>query len=296
MIILNTKISVPREIWQIIILFFIVVTGLTSCQKEEPEYSFFTAGHAYGEPDSPHFGLHSPFVDFIPQLNNHPNMELGFFTGDVVSSSTPSHWDSAMADMSQLKMPTHIAAGNHDMSNEFIKRFEKYYYSFHHRDDLFIVLTPGLDEWNISGDQLEFLESTMNTNHLKVKNIFIFLHELIWWSPNNEFKNVKMSSFANYPGSSNYEDVVKPLLSSYSNNIVIYAGDLGSIDKVSPCMYHTDDNITLIASGMGGGIRDNIIITEVFEETIHHRLIALNGDDPQALGELEDFSLEFFEE
>lgn len=260
-------------------------------QISTPVYSFFAAGHTYGNPNNPHYGLHYPFVDYFPMINNYPNMEFGFFTGDVIVHSEVDYWDSAQMDISYLNLPVYIAAGNHDIGQEFVNRFGDYYYSFSYDNDLFIVLTPGLDSWNITGSQLEFLTNTLETNYNLVNNIFIFLHELIWWSPTNEYQNIEINFEPHYPGSTNFETVVKPLLLSYPNQITVYAGDLGATDQVSTFMYHSFDNITLIGSGMGGGIRDNIIITEVYEDSVYYNLVAINGNNPKALGELTDFSL-----
>lgn len=276
------------------IIFCLIILsniGLLSAQTDTVIYSFFTAGHTYGNPNSPHYGLHYPFTDFFPYLNTYPNMDLGFLTGDVVVQGTAAYWDSAQMDMALLNIPIFIAAGNHDIGSEFVNRFGEYYYSLIHNGDLFIVLTPGLDSWNISGQQLMFLETTLQDNHADVNNIFIFLHELIWWSPTNEYQNVKINYAPHYPGSTNFESVIKPLLLSYSNNFTLYAGDLGATDLVSPFMYDSFENITLIGSGMGGGIRDNIIITNVYDDSVYYDLVAINGTDPNALGEIYDFQI-----
>lgn len=272
-------------------LIILIQANSLCAQNEMAVYSFFTAGHTYGSPSSPHYGLHYPFTDFIPDINAYPNMDLGFLTGDVVVSGTAAYWDSAQADIDRFSMPVYIAAGNHDIGQEFVDRFGDYYFSFKHNNDLFIVLTPGLNLWNISGEQLTYLKYTLDSNHADVNNIFIFLHELIWWSPDNEYQDVEINYEPHYPGSTNFDTVVKPLLLSYSNTITIYAGDLGCTDNVSPFMYHHYNNITLIGSGMGGGIRDNIIITDVYSDSIHYNLVALNGTDPNALGEIYEFSL-----
>lgn len=256
-----------------------------------PIYSFFAAGHTYGSSISPQYGLHPPFVDFISEVNSFPEMQLGFLTGDVVVASTADYWDAAQVDINEFNMPIHIAAGNHDIGEEFLNRFENYYYSFIHQNDLFIILTPGLDSWNISGDQLEFMINAIDSNYTQVNNVFIFLHELIWWSPNNEYQNIEINFEPYYPGSTNFESVIKPLLLSYPNNFVLYAGDLGCSNVVSPFMYHNFDNITLIGSGMGGGVEDNFIVTEVYQDSVNFNLVAINGDDPKALGELTDFEL-----
>ncbi len=264
---------------------------MSFAQKDTPTYSFFSAGHTYGNALNVHYGLHYPFVDYIPIINNDPTMELGFLTGDVVFISDTAYWDSAKTDIAKLNMPIHIAAGNHDIGAVFINNFQNYYFSFRHNNDLFIVLTPGLNAWNINGNQLDFLISTLDSNYATVNNIFIFLHELIWWSPTNKYKDIKINYEPHYPGHTNYDTVVKPLLLSYPNKITLYAGDLGASDLVSPCMYDSFDNITLIGSGMGGGIRDNIIITEVYPDSVYYRLVAINGNNPDAMGEITDYAV-----
>lgn len=276
-----------KQLARILIFIFIAINTF----GQTPIYSFFSAGHVYGNPNSPHYGIHYPFVDYIPVLNDYPNMDLAFLTGDVVVAPTAAYWDSAQIDFDKFEMPLFIAPGNHDISQEFINRFGYYYQSFIHRNDLFIVLTPGISAWNITGDQLAFLTETLDNNYLSVDRIFIMLHELIWWSPTNEYQDVMINYVPHYPGSTNFDSVVKPLLLSYPNPITLYAGDIGAVSTVSPCMYHQFENITLIASGMGSGVRDNLIITDVYPDSVHYNLVALNGDDIHAMGELSDWAV-----
>ena len=41
-------------------------------QEDTVLYSFFSAGHTYGNPNTPHPGLHYPFVEYIPKIRNYP--------------------------------------------------------------------------------------------------------------------------------------------------------------------------------------------------------------------------------
>ena len=57
-------------------------------------------------------------------------------------------------------------------------------------------------------------------------------------------------------------------------------------------MYYNYSNITLIASGMGGGEQDNIIITEVdIEGKLNFKLLGINGEQPVELAGLEEYEL-----
>ena len=251
-------------------------------------YSFFVAGHVYGNPESPQIGLYPPFVQQAPFLNDYEGMALGVLTGDVVFKSTPEYWDGAQADMQQFDMPLYIAPGNHDRGLLFRDRFKKDYFSFRHSGDLFIVLSP--TEWNIGTTQLKFLTGALSDNS-DAGNIFIFVHELIWWEPDNQYRNVEINYRGHYPGSTNFWNVVVPLLTSLPQQIVLFAGDLGADDTVTPYMYDRHENLTFIASGMGGGRNDNLIITKVaVDGSFSFELVAMTGERDR-LGILTDHRL-----
>lgn len=286
------------------VLLFVILL-ISSCKKRSidiepiqeesieevfsPQYSFFVAGHTYGHPVNYQYGLHPPFVNQISYINNYPNIRSGILTGDVVAQSTQAYWDSATVDINQFTIPIHIAAGNHDRGTIFENSYE-YYYSFSIEQDLFIITSP--TAWNIEGEQKDFLIETINEQASLSNNIFIFCHELIWWSPENEFSNVKINYPPHYPGSTNYWSEISPILEAIPNNVVVFAGDLGCIANVDSYMYHQYDNITLIANGMGGGIQDNIIITEVDSlGNLNFKLMGINNDNPFELAKLKEYEL-----
>ncbi len=218
-------------------------------------------------------------------------MEFGFLLGDVVRDTTASSWDAVMEDINLINIPVFVASGNHDNSQEYLTRFGSYYYYFINYNDLFIVLSPSLTKWNIIDDQKEFLINTLNNFSDQVNNIFVIQHELTWWSPNNIFNNIVINYLPIYPGHTNFWTEVEPIFNNLQNNVVFFAGDLGATTQITPYMYYNYDNITLIGTGMGGGIKDNFIISDVYNDTIIFKLYALNYDDPTALGELSDYSL-----
>lgn len=238
----------------------------TSC-AEDQSYQFFVAGHTYGSPNEKRAGMHPPFVDYIPTLNADPDIELGFLTGDILKNySNLAFPEAAKSDIAKINVPVHIAAGNHDIHELYEQYFGEYYYRFMHGGDLHIILTPGLDDWNLEGQQLAFLEKTLASAAATSRHIFIYLHELIWWSPTNKYSDININYKSHYPGSTNFDTVVKPLLLSYPNEITIFAGDLGATAQVSHLMYDQVDNLTLIGSGMGSGTQDNIIVVTARDE------------------------------
>ena len=275
----------------IVLLAFSVICSPVFSQSDSILYSFFVAGHTYGHPENHQSGLYPPFLKEIDSINNNKHIELGVLTGDIVPEPTDNYLNSAKQNISQFNVPVYVAAGNHDISPGFKDRFGDYYFSFIHKNDLFIILTPSLDKWNISGEQKDFLIKTLEKDHKNVDNVFIFLHELIWWSPENEFRNIEINYRPHYPGKTNFHDEIEPLLKKIPNNIVIFAGDLGCTDKVSAYMYYKYDNITLVASGMGGGVNDNYIVVNVLKNrTLNYELVALQGNRKR-LGRIENFDL-----
>ncbi|MEE9442819.1 MAG: metallophosphoesterase [candidate division Zixibacteria bacterium] len=250
-------------------------------------YSFYVAGHTYGTPASwiDAKGLYEPFVEKFDLIRNHESMSFGFLTGDVVRSANNDAWDLVEKDIALLGIKTYIAPGNHDvklgMSNPqrdlFQQRFGKTYFSFLYNGDLFIVLDPNLDGWNISGKQLDFLKSTLEINQNQVTNIFVFSHQLIWWDIKRlNFASIKPNSLNGRSQNTNFWDEVFPLFSSLNNKVYMFAGDVGAHPKGNELFFTKHKNVSFFASGMGGGYRDNFLIVDVNEKYVYVDVILLN--------------------
>lgn len=284
-----------------VFLFFCLVFSFISCDKTKTppitpsiEYSFFIAGHTYGKPGVNNIGLHPPFKEKFEFLKSDTTLAFGIFTGDIVIEGTNQEWDEVDIDISELGLPFHFAVGNHDMSDRTLyeNRYGDTYFSFIQNEDLFIILDPNLDEWDIAGDQLDFLKDELNTHANSVNHIFVFFHQLLWWTSDNIYQDVVLNSTQGRADTINFWTEVEPLFHQLENKVVMCAGDVGAHPTGDEYMYHTYDNITLIASGMGGEERDNIVIIDVYDDqSIGYRLIALNGNDINALGKLEDYEL-----
>ncbi len=284
------------------IAFFTILLSFHSCDKEELcaidvtvsnplEYCFLVAGHTYGDPFNWVDGLFPDFMLKFPFINAYPKIELGVFTGDIIPKDQDYRWDFALRDIGELNFPVHLAAGNHDLGYTiWYDRFGYYYKSFFQHEDLFIILMPGLD-WNIVAKQLIFLKNTLQYDGPRARNIFIFHHELIWWSPDGDFSGVEINYSGHYPGETNFWNEVVPLFEILNKPCYFFAGDLGATPTATPFMYYKTGNIHLIANGMGARIGDNFIITEVFENgEINFNLCAIQGEINR-LGDLEDYVL-----
>jgi len=284
------------------ILIFVLILFFNACKKDResfPEsnpivYSFFAAGHTYGKPGVDNIGVHPPFKNKFDLISNDEFMDFGVLTGDIVLEGTNVNWNEIDSDVALMGKPVYFAVGNHDMTDRALyeSRYGITYKSFIHKSDLIIILDPNLDNWNITGDQLLFLQNVLNQNSQNVDNIFVFFHQLLWWEPDNIYKNVTLNSLQGRSDSINFWTELEPLFSSLSNKVFMFAGDVGAFSSGSEFMYHAYDNITFVASGMGSETRDNFVIVDVREDkTVEFRLVALNDSNTSALGRLEDYQL-----
>lgn len=266
----------------------------TDDKEPQIDYSFFIAGHTYGKPGVDNLGLHPPFEAQFDSINAEEHIAFGVLTGDIVINSTPLDWDHVDAAVDQLNMPIYFAPGNHDIGDNdvFETRYGDTYFSFKHQGDLFIILDPNIDGWNISGDQLDFLKSTLEDNQEEENTIHIFTHQLLWWTEDNIYKNVRPNSITSRADEINFWSEIEPLLNDLANEVFLYAGDVGAHADGCEFMYHHYDNLTFIASGMGGGERDNYIVIDVFDDkSVAFRLLAINGNDPHVFGALTEYQL-----
>ena len=269
-------------------------TFFLSCTESERkiQQSFFVAGHAYGKPaPTGKKELYPPFKEKFSFLNSK-NLSFGVLLGDVVRY--PSSWPNVLKELDDLAMPYYIARGNHDGPlDEFEIMFGKSYNKFVHDNNLFIILDPNIDQWNISGDQLDFLKESLQNEGQVADHIFIFMHQLIWWSK-DKFSEPKPNWQQNRAETPNYWPTIQPILKDIGTEVYLFAGDVGAFSKeykkrdhIIEYAYFKENNITYVATGMGGGVRDNIVIVDIYQDkSVKLNLIHLNGDDINSLGKL----------
>lgn len=280
--------------WKGSLFAALLLISVAACERSpQVDYSFFVAGHTYGTPGAHNQGIHPPFLAEFPKLNNDDNVIFGVFTGDIVRKSDTLSWDSVDTQVSRLRMPVYFIPGNHDTYNRplYEARYGKTYYSFTHGRDLFVFLDGNLSNWNIDGEQLDFLKNTLDSAAGGTAYAFIFIHQLVWWDEHNIFAGVHLNWPPYTPDTTNYWADIEPLLQGFAAPVVIFAGDLGANEQATPVMYYHDRNITYVASGMGSIRSDNyIMVTRHGDGRLSFDLIALS-DDPKRMGKLEDHEI-----
>lgn len=283
-----------KTIQQILCISFLVCSFSSNAQNSEVLYSFFVAGHTYGQPGIEN-GLYPPFKKKFDYIRSRSEIKFGVFTGDIVAANPNAEdWDKVDADIENLGLPVYFAAGNHDMENRLLyeSRYGDTWYAFEFRHDLFIVLDPNIDGWNISGEQMEFLERTLDEKSKTTDNIFVFFHQLLWWKNESIYTDYRPNSFEGKADTINFWSEVEPLFSRLPNKVFMFAGDVGAGSWAADFMYDKYENISLIASGMGEGEGDNFVVTNIrSDKSVSYDLICLNDTTLFCFGELTDYRL-----
>lgn len=265
------------------ILVTLLTVGLTSCQPInrdiDASYSFFVAGHVYGHPQDPAPGLHPPFVDYLSTLNSDSTVAFGFFAGDMVYRSTEHYWSVLDTQLQLFRMPIYLVAGNHDRGPLLDKRLPEATYTFTRNDDTFVVLDAGKN-WTLDDDQLDLLSNTI-AEAPKDGHIFVIMHELLWWTPDGPHGDIRINYADHYPGKTNFDTAVMPMLSAAQRPITLIAGDLGATAGVSSLAVDTVGQVTLLATGMGDGKRDHVLKVEVDRDSLSIYAEYLQGTKEQ---------------
>lgn len=273
----------------------IVILNVSCGAPKPPVYSFFVAGHTYGKAGVNNEGLHPPFKAEFPYIKSRPEVKFGVLTGDIVAPKPLlKDWIEVDADVKTLGVPVYFAVGNHDMENRPIyeERYGTTYQQFIQHNDLFIILDPNIDHWNITGEQLAFLKKTVEENKNNVDNIYVFFHQLLWKKTNSKYEKIRTNSSSGRAAKINFWTTIEPIFHGLPNQVFMFAGDLGAGSWANNLFYDQYDNITLVASGMGDGDGDNYIIVNVDEnKLVTYDLICLNKEDQLCTKDLVDYKL-----
>ncbi|MCZ4409044.1 T9SS type A sorting domain-containing protein [Cryomorphaceae bacterium 1068] len=273
-------------------VLLLVLVGLSAqAQNDFEPYSFFVAGHVYGAVGANNIGVHPPFKAKFPYVQSRSEIEFGVFAGDIVPSTPVAQdWEEIDADVEDLGIPVHFVAGNHEVRNLplFEARYGDTYFDFTYNNDLFIILDANIDGWSIAGDQLEYLKNVINGKCASIEKVFVFFHQILW-RDDDQFNHISPNSYEGRVAPVNFWTTVIPIFDSITNDVYIFAGDLGA-SWSSVVSYDRYNNITFIASGMGGQDGDNFVVVNIdSDKTVSYDLICLNDQDLFCLGELNDY-------
>jgi hypothetical protein len=182
-------------------------------------------------------------------MNSSPLPQFVFNTGDLVADGGSGiEWFQFHEDSKIITdhVPLYPTVGNHDVGDDmeqttYLHQFDppanQLYYSFWHDHSLFIVLDaniPGQKE-QITGDQLAWLQQTLDQNSAQAEHLFVFVHQPLFPVAEHKTDSMKPEDVA----------VLHPLFVSHHVDAVFSGHE--------HIYYRQEkDGITYITTGGGG--------------------------------------------
>jgi 3',5'-cyclic AMP phosphodiesterase CpdA len=235
-------------------------------------------------------------VDYAPNIAENEQIGFGVIMGDVAQLGTNEEYLRDIAALDKTGKPYYVLPGNHDDQNReaFEKYFGKGYQYFEYGNNLFILLDSTIEDDGIGETQRGMIKTAL-AQHKGVDNIFVFTHELIWWDRNDpRFNTFGPNSLDAYTEEMPYafKNELLPLFAGTDAKLHFIAGGSGAFDNGNEIFYGEYDGITYIATGLGSNTKDNILAIDLIKphNAVQYRLIALNGDNPYALGPIENYA------
>lgn len=252
-----------------LIIFSCTNQGETEVIEKKNVEAYVVAGHAYG---SATYYTNTIYPKFIAAFNKYKQQQEVsglFLTGDVVAHPRPSQWDSTKIQLDELGVPWYIAPGNHDITHHFIQNIQPTpYLKVDHDDFLFLVLNTTREGWTIDSAQVEFVKKELETAD-EYQAVFVFSHQLWWQEATPEGINldsVRTNSYALFEGEYTFWDTAWPLFENLEKEVYFFAGDLGCDPVIHGYYEDHYKNFHFYGSGMGGGLEDNFLIIELYED------------------------------
>lgn len=236
-------------------------------EKENPKYRFAVAGHVYGNSETYTSSVYPPFLEQLKKDHQEFPITYLFLTGDVVAHPTDSNWNNVKSELDEVGIPWYIAPGNHDISRYMDEKIQPFKYKAIPRDNfLFLVLNTSHPGWTPDSMQQTFIQTSLESND-SLEAIFVFSHQL-WWIKNPpdslSIDSIRTNSHALYEGTKDFWQNTFPLFVEEDVETWFFGGDLGS-HRLIPSYYEDHyKQFHFYGSGMGGGIRDNYLLVEVF--------------------------------
>jgi hypothetical protein len=246
------------------------VAGGPLVPLDRREFSFLVGGHMYGDPGRVTSMPSPTFVAAADRLAGEGDAFL-VSCGDLFRAMMDLSVEPTLHMLGHLRMPVFNAPGNHDwIAAEYTRRFGPGYGAFRYGDALFILLNTEIEPWHISGEQLVFLQRTIDfaRSDPAVFRVFCFAHKLVFAvdAPRYEVLFEHANARDGFEGRSNFVSDVAPLLApvARSKEVVWFGGDVGVSWSLSLFVdTDPDTGITYVGTGMGDTRRDCLVRVRV---------------------------------
>lgn len=258
-----------------------------SLSKRPDRYAFFLIGHLYGSQNQSIY----PSASVLANLDRFDRRDLrfGVLLGDLVRAPTDLQIDAFDRTFAALvRKPLFAVMGNHDEGRDrgFQRRYgDETYYAFRHASEHFVFLDGELDDGDITGPQLEFLQRQVerSAHDASVRNLFVFCHRLVWAIGNPPLD--ALLPYVNGPESHRADAVsftrdVLPRLRTLGKPVFLISGDVGG-GWSFPFLFERDaeGDITYIATGIGDTVEDTMLVASVDRGEVSFTPVSLGGHE-----------------
>lgn len=194
-------------------------------------FSFVVFGHIRSQED----GRINKLLDELLDKIRKTDPDLAFITGDMIwgfvhqpladSQVVVHDWQVLDEHLARLGIPVYRVPGNHDINDPvtrdiFFRRYGNYPKSIVYKNNLFLLLNSAYVPKGNKPSPKYILTSRLDSNqvnwikdqlskHNSVKNVFLFMHHVHWWSKDASW----------------WKDV-HPILKNY-NVRAVFSGDFG---------------------------------------------------------------------
>jgi hypothetical protein len=259
-----------------LLLIISAVVFFQSCRKDtithskQPSQQFIIIGHAYGNPVDYELSLYKGLPEFIQTLNMFLNPVKYIFTGDVVAKPTAENWENILIQFDSLNINDYwIAPGNHDLGSGYFNEYiqANSYFSERIDSNLFFVLNTNFSGWTIDQPQIDLLYSELSDLN-GINNIFVFTHQVWWANPKDavyDIDSIRTNSTNLIQGNRSFWTDAFPMFQSANLPTYFFSGDVGCWDFIPAYVENKRDNFHFYASGVGGGLEDNVLYLKIEE-------------------------------
>jgi hypothetical protein len=277
-------------------LYVSLVTNVIPAQMVSPfnklpvidtgkNYSFIVSSHFHGSSANQSTFPASTILAGIDTLNAlQPSflMSLGDLFLDVNDTYIANYQKSLF---SKMKMPLFNSVGNHDLSNGnmYEKIYGRTFFSFHHGQELFIILNTEEKDGDIKGKQLQLLQEEVAaaTSQHQVQHIFIFSHRPVWAEEHPVYANIFRGNTRSQFGTPNYQKEIKPLIEHLAIPVYWMSGSMGG----GPASFFYDKDgqsgITFMQTAIRDVSRDAVLLVSVKSGKVSFKGISLTGENIQ---------------
>ena len=258
-----------------LILLFTGIFLITSCRKDKVipkdnlKTDFLVIGHAYGNPLVYKLSLYEKLIPTLASFSTFIKPDKYIFTGDVVAKPTQENWTNVLNQFDSLNINYWIAPGNHDLGSDYFLNHiqDKPFFSYRSKSNLFLILNTNFPGWTVDQDQIDLIQAELG-NLNSIQNIFVFSHQ-VWWaktadSPYN-MEEIETNAYYLINGPTSFWTDAFPIFENTNIATYFFAGDVGALDFRTAYNEQHFENFHFYASGVGGGIDDNILYIKTYD-------------------------------